>query len=207
MCDSDCCSTLSLMTTNISAPTEIVCFSKSCILFRKFLCGSLPQCISRPTTNFWLTGRAKQALANQRGPWQHQRPLGQAPLATAEKDADHIVPVSQSELPLLCDSIWSAHGNSNPSSSNTTNWLWKWSPWPLRSLCQRLPLYGWLAVTWLSNTKDHHQSCNPARSGHSSAGIHQEFMWLSLQIPETISHTYCYNPYFGVYSAVQCCWH
>jgi hypothetical protein len=46
----------------------------------------------------WLTGRANQMQINQRGPWQHQRPLGQAPLATAEEDVDHIALVSESEL-------------------------------------------------------------------------------------------------------------
>jgi hypothetical protein len=51
-------------------------------------------------------------LANQRGPQQCQCPLGWAQLATADKDADHIVLVSQSEL-LLHDGIWSAHGNSD----------------------------------------------------------------------------------------------
>jgi hypothetical protein len=40
----------------------------------KIMCRSLPQCISR--------------LATQRGPHQRQRPLGRAPLATADKDAD-----------------------------------------------------------------------------------------------------------------------
>jgi hypothetical protein len=35
-------------------------------------------------------------LANQRGPQQHQRPLGQALLAAVNKDVDHIVLVSQS---------------------------------------------------------------------------------------------------------------
>jgi hypothetical protein len=83
-------------------------------------CGSLPQRISRPTTNFWSTGRAKQALANQRGPRQCQRPLGRTPLVTADKDADHIALVSQSELLLLRDSIWSTHGNSNPPSINAS---------------------------------------------------------------------------------------
>jgi hypothetical protein len=32
--------------------------------------------------------QSKQALANQCGPRQRQRPLGQAPLATADKDLD-----------------------------------------------------------------------------------------------------------------------
>lgn len=59
---------------------------------------SLPQRISRPATNFWSTGRAKQVIANQPGPQQHQRPLGRAPLATEDKDTDHITLVSQSEL-------------------------------------------------------------------------------------------------------------
>jgi hypothetical protein len=110
-----------------------VCFSRSCIFFRKFLYGSLPQSISRPTTNFWSTSRAKQVVANQRGLQQHQHPLGWAPLATADKDADHIVLVSQSELLLLHDSIWSTHSNSNPPSSDAANRLRKRSPWPLGS--------------------------------------------------------------------------
>jgi hypothetical protein len=33
----------------------------------------------------------KQALANQCGPRQRQRPLGQALLAAADRDADHIM--------------------------------------------------------------------------------------------------------------------
>jgi hypothetical protein len=48
------------------------------------LCGSLPQCISRPGTNFWLASKAKQAVGNQ----QCQCPLGQASLATADIVAD-----------------------------------------------------------------------------------------------------------------------
>jgi hypothetical protein len=127
MCDFVCCSILSLLTTNISAPTEIAYFSKSCIFFRKFLYGSLPQSIVR------LTIRMKQVPANQCGLWQHQNPLGWAPLATVDKDADHIALVSQLELLLLRDSIWSAHGNSDPPSSNAANRLHKWSPQSLGS--------------------------------------------------------------------------
>jgi hypothetical protein len=60
-------------------------------------CGSLPQCISRPTTNFWSASRVKYVLTNLRGPQQRQRPLDWAPLATADKadkDADNIALVS-----------------------------------------------------------------------------------------------------------------
>lgn len=59
--------------------------------------GSLPQWTSRPTTNFLSTGRAKQVPPNQCGPQQHQCPLGRAPLATEDKDVDHIPLVSQWE--------------------------------------------------------------------------------------------------------------
>jgi hypothetical protein len=52
----------------------------------EMFCGSLLQSISRPTTNFWSTGRAKQALANQREPQQRQRPL--------DYDKDYIALVS-----------------------------------------------------------------------------------------------------------------
>jgi hypothetical protein len=51
-----------------------------------------------------LTSRAKQTLANQ-----NQRPLDLTSLATADKDADHFVLVSQFELLLLQDSIFPAH--------------------------------------------------------------------------------------------------
>jgi hypothetical protein len=76
------------------------------------------------------TGRAKPALANERGPQQCQRLLGQAPLATADEDVDRIALVSQSEILLLEDSIWSAHGIIDPNSSNAANRLQKF---PARS--------------------------------------------------------------------------
>jgi hypothetical protein len=57
--------------------------------------------------------QSEASLANKRGSWQCQRRLGWAPLTT---DADHIALVRQSELPLLRDSIWSAHGHSDPPS-------------------------------------------------------------------------------------------
>jgi hypothetical protein len=59
--------------------------------------------------HFWLTGRVKQALANQCRPWQHQCPLGWALLATGDKYADHIALVSQSKLLLSQDSSSGAH--------------------------------------------------------------------------------------------------
>jgi hypothetical protein len=89
--------------------------------------------VSQPTTNYWSTGRAKQALANQRGLRQRQRPLDRAPLPTADKDADYIALVSQSELLLLLDSVWSAHGSSDPPSSNAANRIRKLSLRPLGS--------------------------------------------------------------------------
>jgi hypothetical protein len=61
-----------------------------------FLISLLKSSKSRPATNFWSAGRAKQVLANQRGPRQGQHPLGRAPLATADKDADHIALISRS---------------------------------------------------------------------------------------------------------------
>jgi hypothetical protein len=64
---------------------------------------------------------------------QRQRPLGQTQLATADKDGDHIGLVSQSELHLPRNSIWSAHGNSDPPDSNAANRLRKQSPRPLGS--------------------------------------------------------------------------
>jgi hypothetical protein len=90
--------------------------------------GSLPQRISRLAANFWSIGRATQALANQRGSRQRKRPLVRAPLTTADKDADHIALVSQSELLLLQESIWSAHINISPPSNNAANRLRKLSP-------------------------------------------------------------------------------
>lgn len=71
-------------------------------------CGSLPQHIFRPSTIFWSTGRTMQMLANQLWPRQCQLPLGWAPLATADKDADYIVLISPSKLFLLRGCIWNA---------------------------------------------------------------------------------------------------
>ena len=51
------------------------------------------------------------------------------------------------------------------------------------------PLYGRLAVTRLPNTEDRRRSRKPARCDRSFVGICQEFIWLSLQIPEPTSHT------------------
>jgi hypothetical protein len=62
---------------------------------RSYNYGCLPQHISRPATNFWSIGIAKQALANQRGPWQCQRPLSRVPLI-ADKDVAYTTLVSQS---------------------------------------------------------------------------------------------------------------
>jgi hypothetical protein len=53
--------------------------------------------------------KRKQALANQHSPWQCQCPLGWAPLATADKDTNHIVLFSLLELLLLRDSSSAAH--------------------------------------------------------------------------------------------------
>jgi hypothetical protein len=82
--------------------------------------------------------RDQQALDNQRGQRQRQRLLGQAPLATEDKDADHITLVSQSEIILL----WSADGNSDPRNSNAGNRLRKRSPRPLGSLLPALAALG-----------------------------------------------------------------
>jgi hypothetical protein len=72
-------------------------------------CGSLPQHICRPATNFWLTSRAKQALANQHGLQEHHCPVGQALLAAANKDGDYITLVNQLELLLPWDNSSGAH--------------------------------------------------------------------------------------------------
>lgn len=97
--------------------------------------------------------------------------------------------VSQLELLLLCYSIWSKHGNSDPPSSDAANRLRKWSPWPLESPPQCLPLYSQLVVTQLSTTENCCRSHKPARCGQRFTSIHQEFMWLPHQIPEPTSHT------------------
>jgi hypothetical protein len=120
------------------------------------------------TTNFWSTGRAKQALASQHGPWQEQRSLGLSLLATADKNADHIALVShplvregtphgqdsncQRETNIWSqhqDSIWSAHGSSDLPNSNAANWLWKQSPWPIGSPLSALAAL-WPASTYLA---------------------------------------------------------
>jgi hypothetical protein len=92
----------------------------------------------------WGPPTLKQVLVNQRRPQHLQRPLGQAPLTTMYRDVD-IRHTSQLELLLLQDSIWSAHGSSDPpSSSHLDSW---------EALCQCLLLYGQLAVTRLLNTE------------------------------------------------------
>jgi hypothetical protein len=55
----------------------------------------------------WEPPTLKQALANQRGPRQLQRPFGRAPLATAYKDAD-LPHGSQSQLRLHRYSLYRA---------------------------------------------------------------------------------------------------
>jgi hypothetical protein len=98
--------------------------------------------------------------------------------------------VSQLELLLLRDSIWSAHDNSGPSSSNTTNQLRKPSPWSLES-----------PSSALATLRPAHRHLAAKHGGllllmqaslmlQSFASIHQEFMWLSLQIPELTSHIF-----------------
>jgi hypothetical protein len=160
-------------------------YQKLCIREELALCGSLPQRISRPTTNFWSTSRVKQALVNQNGPRQCQRPLDRAPLATVAKNADQITLVSQSELLLLRDKIWSAYSNSDTPSSNAA----KWSPQPLGSSTSALLLYGRLpAHSHPSTERRGPLSHKPAWHSQSFAGIHQDFTWLSFQIPELTSH-------------------
>jgi hypothetical protein len=79
--------------------------------------------------------------------------LGRAQLSIVDKDADHIALVSQSELLLLQDSIWSAHATATllaatpPTDSESSSF----DPW--EALHQRLLLYGRFAVTWLPNTE------------------------------------------------------
>lgn len=65
-------------------------------------------------------------------PRQRQCPVDRAPLAAAVKDVkmDHIALVSELELLLVRDIIWSAEGNHGPSSSNAANCLRKRSPQP-----------------------------------------------------------------------------
>lgn len=130
--------------------------SHNAILF----CGRLPQRISKPTTNFWSTGRTKQELANQRWARQRQRPLGRLSLATADKDADHWALVSQ----------WRQH------LERTRHY---------RPLGRPPPA---LAALRLPNMENRRRSRSPARRGRSLPGIHQEFTWLNLQIPERTSH-------------------
>jgi hypothetical protein len=76
----------------------------------------------------WSTSRAQQALANQCGSRQGQRPLSRAPLATANKDADHIEQVSQLKLLVLRDSTRRAHSSRGLPNSNSANRLLKRSP-------------------------------------------------------------------------------
>jgi hypothetical protein len=71
---------------------------------------------------------------------------------------------------------------ATPPTDSTSGCLDLWE-----ALSQLLPLYGWLAVTLVPNTEDRRCSRKPARCGRSFAGIHQEFPWLTLQIPEPIS--------------------
>jgi hypothetical protein len=74
-----------LITYKIKAEMEdyvkIILKESGCDDLFAFSCGRLPQRISRATANFWLTGKVKQVLANQRRPWQHQCPLVWTPLA------------------------------------------------------------------------------------------------------------------------------
>jgi hypothetical protein len=60
------------------------------------------------STSGWLAERSK-ALANQHRQRRHQHPLGWAPLATANTDADHIELVSLSQLLLPWDSSSGVH--------------------------------------------------------------------------------------------------
>lgn len=130
--------------------------------------------------NVWGPPTLKQALARQCSSQYLQCPLGQTPLVTVYKDAD-IWHTSQLELLLLEDSIWSAHSSSNPPSSNTANYECSCrNSW--EALCHQL------TVTRLPNMEDHHHSHKPAWCSWNFVGFHQEFTWLSLAMPELISH-------------------
>lgn len=119
-----------------------------------------------------------EALANHCRPWQCQYPLGCAPLATADKDANHIVLVSSLEPLLLCDSIWSTHGSSDPPSSNAADSKsGHLDPW--EALCQHLTLYSQLVASYQRRRTTVTHTSQPDAAGASPAFIRNLYGSLS----------------------------
>jgi hypothetical protein len=99
----------------------------------------------------FLSWEPTTMLASQHGRHQCQRPLGQALLVTANKDADlQCASQSVGATLTLGRLIWSAHRNKQVSNSNTISQLCQRSPRPIGEVHhQRLSHYSWLAVTWM----------------------------------------------------------